>query len=163
MGQGGRSGQPGQNQPDAPTPRRLADPPSQSGERPQTGGREQGPPGGGGAAGGPIREEGFREWYDRMRATEELIDDPQLRAEAARIRERVRTAREEFKRHSKEPDWALFQKTVVQPLNELRDRVGEELRRRESPNSLVPIDRDPVPPEFADGVRRYYERLGSGK
>lgn len=163
MGQGGRSGQPGQNQPDAPTPRRLTDPPSQSGERPQTGGREQGQPGGGGAAGGPIREEGFREWYDRMRATEELIDDPQLRAEAARIRERVRTAREEFKRHSKEPDWALFQKTVVQPLNELRDRVGEELRRRESPNSLVPIDRDPVPPEFADGVRRYYERLGSGK
>jgi hypothetical protein len=27
----------------------------------------------------------------------------------------------------------------------------------------VPIDRDPVPPQFAEGVRRYYERLGSGQ
>ncbi|QEG30810.1 hypothetical protein GobsT_56230 [Gemmata obscuriglobus] len=163
--QPGQGNQPGQNQPGTPNPRRLTDPSGQPGGRPQLGGREQGEPGGtgGGAAGGPIREEGFREWYDRMRATEELIDDPQLRAEAARIRERVRSAREEFKRHSKEPDWGLFQKTVAQPLNELRDRVGEELRRRESPNALVPIDRDPVPPEFADGVRRYYERLGSGK
>ena len=165
-GQGNRPQQPGQNQPGTPTPRRLTDPPDRSGERAQPGGRDGGREGGQpsrGGGGGPIREDGFREWFDRMRATEELIDDPKLRAEAARIGERVRTAREEFKRHSKEPDWALFQKTVAQPLNELRDRVAEELRRRESPNSLVPIDRDPVPPEFADGVRRYYERLGSGK
>jgi hypothetical protein len=27
----------------------------------------------------------------------------------------------------------------------------------------VPIDRDPVPPQFTEGVRRYYERLGSGQ
>ncbi|WP_157469750.1 hypothetical protein [Gemmata sp. SH-PL17] len=51
----------------------------------------------------------------------------------------------------------------MKPLNELRDRVAEEVRRRESPDALVPIDRDPVPPEFVDGVRRYYERLGGGK
>jgi hypothetical protein len=37
------------------------------------------------------------------------------------------------------------------------------VRRRESPDALVPIDRDPVPPQFAEGVRRYYERLGSGR
>jgi hypothetical protein len=48
-------------------------------------------------------------------------------------------------------------------MNELRNRIAEEVRRRESPDSLVPIDRDPVPPQFAEGVRRYYERLGSGK
>ena len=30
-------------------------------------------------------------------------------------------------------------------------------------DALVPIDRDPVPPQFAEGVRRYYERLGSGQ
>jgi hypothetical protein len=41
--------------------------------------------------------------------------------------------------------------------------VAEEVRRRESPNSLVPIDRDPVPPDYAESVRRYYERLGGGK
>ena len=26
-----------------------------------------------------------------------------------------------------------------------------------------PLDRDPVPPQYAEGVRRYYERLGSGR
>ncbi len=166
-GQGGQNqpgqGQPGQNQPGNQGPRRLTDPPAQPNGPAQPGGRENGglaQPNGGA---GPIREQGFREWFDRMRATEDLIDDPQLRAEAARIRERARAAREEFKRHAKEPDWKQLQEMVVRPLNELRDRVAEEVRRRESPDALVPIDRDPVPPEFADGVRRYYERLGGGK
>jgi hypothetical protein len=98
-----------------------------------------------------------------MRDVEELLDDPDLRAEAARIRDRVRGVREEFKRHSKEPDPKALQDLVAAPLHELRDRVAEEVRRRESPDSLVPIDRDPVPPAFAEGVRRYYERLGSGR
>ena len=158
---GQRGQQPGQRQPGT-QPMRLTDPPRQpGGDRTQPGGTERGPTGG--ARGGPIREDGFRDWFDRLRATEDLIDDPQLRAEAARIRERVRAAREEFKRHAKEPDWKKLQDMVAKPLNELRDRVAEEVRRREAPNSLVPIDRDPVPPGFIDSVRRYYERLGSGK
>jgi hypothetical protein len=49
---------------------------------------------------------------------------------------------------------------VAEPLQELVKRIDEEVRRREAPDSLVPIDRDPVPAEFAEGVRRYYERLG---
>jgi hypothetical protein len=98
-----------------------------------------------------------------MRDVEELITDPELRAEAARIRDRARGAREEYKRHSKEPDWTKLKGLVAEPINELRDKIAEEVRRRESPDSLVPIDRDPVPPQFAEGVRRYYERLGSGK
>ena len=53
--------------------------------------------------------------------------------------------------------------SCAEPINELRDRIAEEVRRRESPDALVPIDRDPVPPQFAEGVRRYYERLGSGR
>ncbi len=113
--------------------------------------------------GGPIRGEGFREWSDRMRDVEELLDDPELRAETARIRDRVRGEREEFKRHAKEPDWNRLHDLVSEPMNELRKRIDEEVRRRESPDSLVPIDRDPVPPQYAEGVRRYYERLGSGK
>ena len=98
-----------------------------------------------------------------MRDVEELLDDPELRAEAARIRDRARGAREEFKRHSKEPDPEALNDLVAEPLRELRDRVSEEVRRRESPDSLVPIDRDPVPPAYAEGVRRYYERLGTGR
>jgi hypothetical protein len=113
--------------------------------------------------GGPITGEGFRQWSDRMRDVEELMTDPEMRAEAARIRDRARGAREEYKRHSKEPDWTRLKELVAQPINELRDKIAEEVRRRESPDSLVPIDRDPVPPQFTEGVRRYYERLGSGR
>jgi hypothetical protein len=113
--------------------------------------------------GGPITGEGFREWSDRMRDVEELLDDPDLRAEAARIRDRVRGEREEFTRHAKEPDWNRLKSLVAEPIDELRNRIAEEVRRRESPDALVPIDRDAVPPQFAEGVRRYYERLGSGR
>jgi hypothetical protein len=98
-----------------------------------------------------------------MRDVEELLNDPELRAEAARIRDRVRGVREEFKRHSKVPDWTQLQTMVADPIQELRNRIAEEVRRREAPDALVPIDRDPVPPQFAEGVRRYYERLGSGR
>jgi hypothetical protein len=119
--------------------------------------------GGSGGPGGPIRGDGFRQWTDRMREVEELLDSPEMRAEAARLRHRVRGEREEFKRHSKEPDWNKLRDLVAEPMNELRNRIAEEVRRRESPDALVPIDRDPVPPQFAEGVRRYYERLGTGK
>jgi hypothetical protein len=117
----------------------------------------------GSGPGGPVTGEGFREWSDRMRDVEELLDDPQWRAEAARIRDRVRGAREEFRRHAKTPDWTQMKSLVAEPIRELRARIDEELRRRESPDALVPIDRDPVPPQYAEGVRRYYERLGSGQ
>ena len=116
-----------------------------------------------GGARGPITGEGFRQWSDRMRDVEELLEDPDWRAEAAQIRDRVRGAREEFRRHSKEPDWTKLQSLVAEPIQELRNRIADEVRRRESPDALVPIDRDPVPPQFAEGVRRYYERLGSGQ
>jgi len=52
---------------------------------------------------------------------------------------------------------------VAEPIRELRRRIAEEVRKRENPDALVPIDRDPVPPPFAEDVRRYYERLGSGR
>lgn len=95
-----------------------------------------------------------------MRDVEEMLESPELRADAARIRDRARAERVDFKRHSKEPQWDMVQKDVLLPLITLRDRIGEELAKRESANPLVPIDRDPVPPEFAERVRRYYEQLG---
>ncbi|MDR3635671.1 MAG: hypothetical protein P4L84_17850 [Isosphaeraceae bacterium] len=155
----------------------------QQGDSPQGQGEQAGPPGsprGGnanrqdglnralegmnrGGPGGPITGAGFREWVDRMRDVEELIQDPEMRAEAARIRDRVRGEREEFKRHAKEPDWAKLKDMVADPLRELRDRIAEEVRRRETPDALVPIDRDPVPSQYAESVRKYYERLGGGR
>ena len=112
----------------------------------------------------PITGEDFREWSDRLRDVEEIVDDPELRAEAARIRERARSFRREFKRHSEEPKWSLIKSLVARPLRELRQQVSEELLRRSgAKNALVPIDRDPVPDQFAEQVRRYYENLGRGE
>ena len=111
----------------------------------------------------PLTGDGFREWSDRLRDVEEMIDDPELRAKAASIRERARGVRVDLKRHSKEPNWKLVRLSILKPLAELRQRLREELLRRQSKDALVPIDRDPVPPKFAEQVRKYYERLGSGK
>jgi hypothetical protein len=113
--------------------------------------------------GGPITGEDFRDWADRMRDVEEMLDDPALSAEVARIRDRAQEARIEFKRHSRPPDWARLQDMVAEPLRELRQRIAEEIRRKESPDALAPIDRDSAPAEFADQIRLYYQRLGSGE
>ena len=48
------------------------------------------------------------------------------------------------------------------------EAIRSYLRAREVINgvyreALVPIDREPVPPQYAEEVRRYYERLGAGK
>ena len=111
----------------------------------------------------PISGEGFREWSDRLRDVEEMVDDPQLRAEAARIRDQARAIRAEMKRHSKDPNWDLVRVNVAEPLAELTNRVTEELLRRNSKQAIVPLDRDPVPPKYSEKTRRYYERLGTGK
>lgn len=91
-----------------------------------------------------------------------MIADPELRAEAARIRDRAKEIRKDVKRHSEAPNWDLVRMTVAAPLAELQQRVAEELLRRSSRDALVPIDRDPVPARFEEQVRRYYERLGAG-
>jgi hypothetical protein len=57
----------------------------------------------------------------------------------------------------------LVQQQVAGPLFELRDRVVEELLRRSSKKAIVPLDRDPVPPQYTEKTRRYYEQLGSGR
>lgn len=122
----------------------------------QQGGNQTGP-------GNPITGQGFVQWSDQVRNIEELIDDPKMRAEVARIREAARSMRAEFKRHSKEPQWGLVRMQILEPLSEIQEKLKEEIARRESPDSLVPIDRDPVPDKYAELVRRYYERIGSGK
>lgn len=111
----------------------------------------------------PIKGEDFLKWSDRLRDVEEMVDDPDLRAEAARIRDQARAIRAEFKRHSQEPNWNLVRVNVAEPLVELTNRLSDELLRRASKQALVPLDRDPVPPKYSEKTRRYYERLGSGK
>jgi hypothetical protein len=109
---------------------------------------------------GPMTGSRFVEWQDRLRNVEEMLDAPELRNEAARVREIARGVRAEFKRHAGVPNWEMVDSKIAAPLAELRNRVTEELARRESKENLVPIDRDPVPTKYAERVRRYYEDLG---
>ena len=94
---------------------------------------------------------------------EEAVDNPQMRERVEQVREDLRKMNSEFRRHSKEPEWNLMEQKILQPLDELRQQIAEELAKRESDKALVPIDRDPVPGKYSDLVRRYYERLGEGK
>jgi hypothetical protein len=119
--------------------------------------------GGGGEEAGPLTGEDFAGWADRLRNVEEMVDNPGIRTEVARVREIAKGVRAEFKRHSVTPNWELVQTKISTPLAELRNRLTEELARRESRENLVPIDRDPVPPKYAEKVRRYYEELGRSR
>ena len=103
----------------------------------------------------------FLEWSDRIRDVEELVRDPELRAEAARIREAAREMRVDYKRHSKEPQWPLVKKMIAEPLDQLQQKVTEELLRKSAErNQIIPIDRDPVPNQFRRKLDKYYESLG---
>jgi len=112
----------------------------------------------------PLTGEDFSRWTDAIRDVEELVRDPDLRAEAARIREAAREIRIEYKRHSKDPEWPIVRRLIAEPLDQLRERISEELIRKSAKqNEIVPIDRDPVPNQFQNRLDRYYERLGSGR
>ena len=130
------------------------------------GGAAGGAEGGGGFAGGafrPLTGDDFIDWSDRLRDVEEMLDRPELRTEVARIRDRARAVRLEYKRLGQKPDWAVVRLQIATPLAEVRSRLGEELARRESNEAVVPLDRDPVPTKFSELVRRYYEQLGKSE
>ena len=115
----------------------------------------------------PLTGDDFRDWSDRLRDVEEMVNDPDLRAEASRIRERAREIRRDLKdsereRHSADPNWDLIRLKIAKPLAELQNRVAEELMRRTSKDALIPLDRDPIPVQYQDAVRRYYEQIGKG-
>ncbi len=144
---GGRKGQ-GQSQPGQGTA--------------QPGQSEGGQGGGPGGQGGPLTGGNYSEFVDRLRDVETLLNDPELQAEVSKVREQARSIRADFKRHSKLPNWELVEEDVRQPLVELQRRIAEEIARRESPDALVPTDRDPVPQRYREVVKKYYERLGGG-
>jgi hypothetical protein len=113
---------------------------------------------------GPITGESFTEWSDRLRDVEEMISDAEIRSRAAQIRDRARSLRRDMRRRSEAPRWDLVRDLVATPLDELRQRVEQELVRRSGQREeLVPVDRDPVPSRFEGRVRQYYEQLGQGR
>lgn len=171
---GSQPGQTGQRTESNEAGQQLGQTPRSVGPRSQRGGQRGPNQAGLGAEGGPaeggidegmspIAGDDFLNWSDRLRDVEEMVGDPELRAEAARIRDQARSIRAELKRHAKTPNWKLVRVNVAEPLAELTNRVAEELLRRNAKQAIVPLDRDPVPPKYSEKTRRYYERLGSGK
>ena len=141
-----------------------------SSARARNGANNGGGNGGGGLDGGrqfdqraPLTGDGFVDWSDRLRNVEEMLDAPELRREVANIREAAKVMRSEFKREGAQPKWDIVKSQISKPLAELRNRLNDELARRDSRESLVPIDRDPVPVKYSDRVRRYYEELGRSR
>jgi hypothetical protein len=121
--------------------------------------------GGGGYGGatnldGPLTGDGFGVWNERLRTVEELMEDPDLRQRLGIARERAEELRREFRTRNKPPKWGDVNSKIVAPLNEARVFLRQELTRREQPQSLQPVDRDPVPERYAESVRKYYEALG---
>ncbi len=121
--------------------------------------------GGGGAGGrdGPITGENFGEWADRLRNVEDLVDDPALRDQLTQARERATLMRSEYRRLGSAPKWSMVSMEIQRPLVEVQKWLQEELNRKKNPEKLTPIDRDQVPRQYSDLVRKYYERLSSGK
>lgn len=157
-------GQPGQrpgglrNTPPGPQP-----PSGQPSPGNPFGGNDQGGFGGGpGGQGGPISGDGYREWSERLRDIETMVNDPDLQAEVSKLRDQARSLRAESNRHSRAPNWDLVKSSLYEPMVELQRRLAEEVAKHESDDALVPIDRDPVPARYKELVRSYYERLGRG-
>ncbi len=126
----------------------------------------QGSGGNGGSnsnAQGPITGNNFREWSDQLREAEEMVDVPELQNEIAAIRDRAQAVRRELRNEGKEPQWDMVQLQIEKPLFEVQKRINQELSKRLSKEAVVPIDRDPVPQQFSDLVRTYYETLGEGR
>ncbi len=109
---------------------------------------------------GPIFGENYQEFSERLRDVEEVVDDEAMREELSRVRGRAREMRNDVLRHSLDPQWGLVESRITKPLVELQKQIDEAIARRQSDDSLVPIDRDPVPAPYRDLVRRYYESLG---
>jgi len=102
-------------------------------------------------------------WSDRLRDVERVLDSDDLRNQLATVRERVGVLRREFRDRGIPPDPSQLQEQVLKPMTEVRYWLRQELARQESADSLVPLDRDPVPEAFSELVRRYYERLGGAQ
>ncbi len=128
--------------------------------------------GGGGAMGGsrgglglngPITGNNFVDWSDRMREVEQVVDSPDLRNRLTEARERVAAYRTDFRRRGLKPDPNALRSQVLAPMAEVRVRLQEDLARLANVKSLVPLDHDPVPENYSEMVRQYYEKLGGGQ
>jgi hypothetical protein len=110
---------------------------------------------------GPITGANFADWANRLRTVQNLIDDPQLRQQVANALAQAQDMRRNYLRNRIPPQWNLVTSTVIEPLNQVNTALHQQLLRAEQPNSLQPVDQEPVPDKYANAVKRYYEALGN--
>lgn len=112
---------------------------------------------------GPITGEDYEDWSDRLAALEEILPQEELRNALARVRDEAKAMRIDFRRDNLPPAAASIRQRITDPLVELQSLLSDEIAKQNRENPIAPIDRDPVPSEFRDLVRRYYEELGAGR
>lgn len=108
----------------------------------------------------PLTGSNFGEWIERLSTVESLVDEPAVRARLTEARETAEQMRRDFKRHGKLPKWDSIASEISSPLNEVSSWLEVELNRIINPDTLQPVDRDPVPEGYDRIVQRYYESLG---
>ena len=112
---------------------------------------------------GPLTGLDYRDWEDRLREVEEVIEIPELRNQVSEVRQSARDIRRENKENGKPPKWDLVDMQILRPMTEINKRLEEELSLRQPKREMVPVDHEPVPAQYSELVRRYYERLGGRK
>jgi len=113
--------------------------------------------------GGPITGNDYVNWSDQLRDVQSVLDSPDLRNQLETIHDRAAGFRTQYRERREIPRPDEVRKQLLVPLEQVRVWVQEELSRQENANSLVPLDRDPVPENYSDLVRQYYEKLGSAQ
>lgn len=113
-----------------------------------------------GAVGGPITGSDFVDWASRMRDVEQVLDEQALRNQLATARERAASMRADFRQSRIKPKADLVRRQILDPINEVRVELHDDLARITDTNNLVPLDHDPVPENYSELVRKYYEKLG---
>lgn len=112
--------------------------------------------------GGPITGGNFADWANRLRTVQNLIDDPQQRQQIANALSQAQDLRRNYLRDNTQlPKWDMVMTNVVAPLTQVSTALHQQLQRTEQPDSLQPVDQDPVPEKFANSVKSYYEALGN--
>jgi hypothetical protein len=117
----------------------------------------------GGGRGGPITGGNYVDWADRMRDVEQALDPQDLRNQLTTVRERTSALRAEYRLYGRRPDDNYVREQILVPMTQVRVWLQEEIARQQNANSLVPLDRDPVPDNYSELVRKYYEKLGSAQ
>lgn len=116
-----------------------------------------------GERGGPITGGDYVNWSDRMRDVEQVLDQPDLRYQLTTVRERASALRQQYRQSGRAPDENVVRQQLLVPMTQVRVWLQQEIARQQNANSLVPLDRDPVPDNYSELVRKYYEKLGSAQ